>query len=102
MSRTIRVENLTAAVTEDRLSRLFSQVAMVESVVVHRTSASGPTWALVGLATEEQAIFAALVFEGRKLGGRTLRITRVPDPPSADPNRVGAKVDARPRTGHSA
>ena len=77
MSTRIRVENLVPSTTEERLKRLVAPLATVVSVTMEPPRSRSSLAAVLELATEEQALYTALVLNGRKLSGRVVSAYRI-------------------------
>ena len=79
MGARLVVGNLSQRTTERQLERFFSSWGVVATVRIplDRSTGSARGYGFVDYASEELADLALAVFDGRKLGGRVLRLQRV-------------------------
>lgn len=89
MAKKLYVGGLSYGSTEDALKELFSQAGAVESatIIMDRDSGRSKGFGFVEMSTDEEALKAIDLFNGKEFDGRTLTV-----------NEARPKED-RPRTG---
>jgi len=77
MNKKLYVGNLSYQTTEDSLKDAFSQAGAVESVTIITDKFSGRSkgFGFVEMKTEEEAVKAISLWNGKELDGRTVKVS---------------------------